>query len=57
MNTFETIFLVFAIVPANFICYSMGRLDGYRHMGKVLDKAIDEAFNEFIAEHPELKKE
>ena len=57
MNTFETIFLVFAIVLANFICYSMGCIDGYRHMGKVLDKAIDEAIDEFLAEHPELKKE
>lgn len=57
MNTFETIFLVFAIVLANFICYAMGRIDGYRHIGKIMDEAIDKAFDEFLAEHPELKKE
>ena len=61
MNTVETILLVAAIVLANFICYVMGRVDGYRDamkiLDRVLDEALDEAIDEFIAEHPELKKE
>lgn len=57
MNTVETILLVAAIVLANFICYVMGRIDAYRDAMKILDEAIDKAFDEFIAEHPELKNE